>query len=91
MSILVEQQDETINIIEAQAGEAEKDVETGWEAFNCLDASAANHVLSLGYTDKAVSSARAARKKRWICFIIFLIILAIVGVVVGIQVAKNNK
>lgn len=29
MSILVEQQDETINIIEAQAGEAEKDVETG--------------------------------------------------------------
>ncbi|KAH9180591.1 syntaxin [Lactarius sanguifluus] len=74
MSILVEQQDETINIIEAQASEAEKDVETG-----------------LGYTDKAVSSARAARKKRWICFIIFLIILAIVGVVVGIQVAKNKK
>ena len=29
MSILVEQQDETINIIEAQAGEVEKDVETG--------------------------------------------------------------
>jgi hypothetical protein len=29
MSILVEQQDETINIIEAQAVEVEKDVETG--------------------------------------------------------------
>ncbi len=29
MSILVEQQDETINVIEAQASEAEKDVETG--------------------------------------------------------------
>lgn len=29
MSIMVEQQDETINIIEAQAGEVEKDVETG--------------------------------------------------------------
>jgi len=29
MSILVEQQDETINIIEAQASEVEKDVETG--------------------------------------------------------------
>jgi hypothetical protein len=29
MSILVEQQDETINVIEAQAGEVEKDVETG--------------------------------------------------------------
>lgn len=29
MSIMVEQQDETINIIETQAGEVEKDVETG--------------------------------------------------------------
>lgn len=29
MSIMVEQQDETINTIEAQAGEVEKDVETG--------------------------------------------------------------
>jgi syntaxin 1B/2/3 len=34
MSIMVEQQDETINIIEAQAGEVEKDVETGWD--RCL-------------------------------------------------------
>ena len=29
MSIMVEQQDETINVIEAQASEVEKDVETG--------------------------------------------------------------
>jgi syntaxin 1B/2/3 len=29
MSLLVEQQDETINVIEAQAAEVEKDVETG--------------------------------------------------------------
>jgi len=29
MSIMVEQQDETINVIEAQATEVEKDVETG--------------------------------------------------------------
>jgi len=74
MSILVEQQDETINIIEAQASEVEKDVETG-----------------LGYTEKAVTSARSARKKRWICFIIFLIILAIVGAVVAFEVLKNKK
>jgi syntaxin 1B/2/3 len=46
---------------------------------------------SLGYTEKAVTSARSARRKRWICFIIFLIILAIVGVVVGIEVANNKK
>lgn len=36
------------------------------------------------HTEKAVDSARAARKKRWICFIIILIVvLAIVGAVVG--------
>lgn len=72
MSILVEQQDEQINTIEATAGEVEKDTEAG-----------------LGYTEKAVVSARAARKKRWICFIIILIILAIIGIVVGIEVAQH--
>jgi len=74
MSILVEQQDETINTIEAQATEVEKDVETG-----------------LGYTEKAVTSARSARRKRWICFFIFLIILAIIGVVVGIEIANHKN
>lgn len=74
MSIMVEQQDETINVIEAQATEVEKDVETG-----------------LGYTEKAVTSARSARRKRWICFFIFLLILVIVGIVVAIEVLKNKK
>jgi len=74
MSIMVEQQDETINVIEAQASEVEKDVETG-----------------LGYTEKAVTSARSARRKRWICFFIFLLILVIVGIVVAIEVLKNKK
>lgn len=47
---------------------------------------------SLGYTEKAVASARAARKKRWICFFIILIVLIIVGIVVGVVVANNvNK
>jgi len=72
MSVLVEQQDETINNIETTAANVEKDTEAG-----------------LGYTEKAVVSARAARKKRWICFIICLIVLIIIGVVVGIEV--NNQ
>ena len=46
---------------------------------------------SLGYTEKAVVSARSARRKRWICFFIILLILAVVGVVVGIEVANNKK
>ncbi|TFK76553.1 t-SNARE [Pluteus cervinus] len=72
MSILVEQQEETINAIETTAAAVEKDTEAG-----------------LNYTGKAVDSARAARKKRWICFMIFLVLLIIVGVVVGI-VVKNQ-
>ncbi|KAJ4488085.1 syntaxin-like protein [Lentinula aciculospora] len=72
MSVLVEQQDETIQNIETTAATVEKDTEAG-----------------LNYTDKAVVSARAARKKRWICFIITLIILAIIGIVVGIEVAQH--
>ncbi|KAG5646685.1 hypothetical protein DXG03_002675 [Asterophora parasitica] len=72
MSVLVEQQDETINTIETQANAVAQDTEAG-----------------LGYTEKAVVSARAARKKRWICFIIILVVLIIIGVVVGV-VVKNN-
>jgi len=74
MSVLVEQQDETINTIEATAAEVEKDVEVG-----------------LQHTDKAVDSARAARKKRWICFVLIIIILAIVGIVVAIAIVKAVK
>lgn len=47
--------------------------------------------VSLGYTEKAVESARAARKKRWICFVITLIVLIIIGVIVGVLVSKNIK
>jgi syntaxin 1B/2/3 len=74
MSVLVEQQDETITAVETTAGNVQKDTEAG-----------------LAYTEKAVVSARAARKKRWICFILTLIILIIVGVVVGIVVSNNLK
>ncbi|KAG6878685.1 hypothetical protein C0993_011500 [Termitomyces sp. T159_Od127] len=72
MSVLVEQQDETINAVETQAHTVAQDTEAG-----------------LGYTEKAVVSARAARKKRWICFFICLIVLIIVGVVVGVVVSNN--
>jgi syntaxin 1B/2/3 len=72
MSVLVEQQDEQINVIEEQAAVVEKDVEAG-----------------LQYTEKAVDSARAARKKRWICFIICLILLIIIAIVVAIEVVQH--
>jgi syntaxin 1B/2/3 len=74
MSILVEQQDETINVIETTAANVEKDTEAG-----------------LGHTNAAVKSARAARKKRWICFILTLVILAVIAVVVAVVVTNNLK
>ncbi|KAG8936578.1 Plasma membrane t-SNARE, secretory vesicle fusion [Tulasnella sp. 419] len=74
MSVLVEQQDDTINTIETHAQQVNVDTEAG-----------------LKHTEAAVVSARAARKKRWICFIIILIILIIVGVVVGVVVSNNVK
>ncbi|TCD64439.1 syntaxin [Steccherinum ochraceum] len=43
----------------------------------------------LTLTGKAVKWARAARRKRWICFFLFLIILAIIGIAVGVTVGKN--
>lgn len=74
MSVLVEEQDETIHAIETAAAGVEKDTEAG-----------------LGHTEKAVISARAERKKRWICFILFIVILAIVGIVVAVVIVNNNK
>lgn len=47
------------------------------------------HFGSLKHTDQAVISARSARKKRWICFILTLVILAIIAIVV-VVVIKNN-
>ena len=46
---------------------------------------------SLGYTEKAVTSAKSARRKRWICFFILLIILGVIGAVVAIEIGKNKK
>lgn len=99
MSILVEQQDETINVIEQQAEMADKDLESGSvSSFLLVRCSAERAYLHLSlfssvqHTEKAVDSARAARKKRWICFIIcILIILIIVGVVAGVIISNNNK
>ena len=74
MSILVEQQDETIDVIEETTAHVEKDTEAG-----------------LGHTFKAVDSARAARKKRWICFGLFALLLVIIAVVIAIVILNNRK
>jgi len=74
MSILVEQQDETLDVIEETAAHVEKDTEAG-----------------LGHTMKAVDSARAARKKRWICFGLFGLLLIIIAIVIAVVVLQNRN
>ncbi|KZT60452.1 t-SNARE [Calocera cornea HHB12733] len=74
MSIMVEEQDESINVIQSYALSTDKDMELG-----------------LQQTEKAVVSARSARKKRWICFAIILIILIIIAIVVAVEVIQNQK
>jgi len=74
MSILVEQQDETIDVIQDTAANVEKDTELG-----------------MGHTNTAVTSARAARKKRWICFGLFILLLIIVAIIIAVVVLNNRK
>ncbi|KAF8319422.1 t-SNARE [Clavulina sp. PMI_390] len=74
MSVLVEQQDEVINVIEQNTEVANKDLETGVQ-----------------YTEKAVESARSARKKRWICFVICLIIIIIIAIILVIKFKPSSK
>jgi len=74
MSVLVEQQDETLNVIEAHAVQVNTDTEAG-----------------LKHTEAAVVSARAARKKRWICFGIIVIILIIIAIVLAVHFAGNKN
>jgi len=74
MSILVEQQDETIDTIQEAAANVEKDTEAG-----------------TGHTNQAVGSARAARKKRWICFGLFVLLLIIVAIIIAVVVLNNKK
>ena len=50
-----------------------------------------NLTYSLGYTEKAVVSARAARKKRWICFGIAVVIIIIIVIVIVVEVKPGSK
>lgn len=45
----------------------------------------------LNHADKAVVSARAARKKRWICFAIIVIICAIIAIVLAVHFTSGTK
>ncbi|KAJ1024812.1 hypothetical protein NDA16_002852 [Ustilago loliicola] len=66
MSILVDEQDDALNVIQEQGQQVETDMSQG-----------------LQHTNKAVDSARKARKKRWICFWIIIILIIVIAAVVA--------
>lgn len=82
MAIMVEEQDPGIQAVEAKAQEAETDMHQACafsdllllllRLLSRLTSSSLAH--SEGQMQKAVKSARAARKKRWICFGIVVVI-----------------
>jgi len=74
MSVLVNQQQETIETIETAAATVEHDTEAG-----------------LKHTNDAVKSARAARKKRWICFFIAVLVIVIIAAAIGGYYASQAK
>jgi syntaxin 1B/2/3 len=102
---MVAQQDETIDAIETHAAQANKDMEQGCVLYIFFTHTHPffTHLPwpilipihpSLQETDKAVEHARAARRKRWICFWITIVILAIVAIVLAVvltQVIPKNK
>lgn len=67
MEELVVEQDQPIQQIEQQVGEAQHDIEQG-----------------VGHTQKAVVSAKKARRKKLWCFFIILIIIVILALILGI-------
>jgi len=73
MSVLVEQQDESVNVIHTNAVNIDTDVAQG-----------------LDHTEKAVVSARAARKKRWICFFLIILILVVIAAIAAAVVCTQG-
>ena len=107
MSVLVAQQDETINAIDTQAAKVEEDTRQGYVFLHFFptlpfpstmfssEHDSIQRILintynrSLQQTEKAVVHARAARRKRWICFFLFLLICAILAIVLGVVFGKK--
>jgi len=65
------------------------------DTLNAIEAYAAtierDTEAGLKYTEKAVASARAARKKRWICFWVLLAILILIAIAITATVLQHRN
>lgn len=73
MEILVAEQEQQVDQIDENTGNAQHDIEVG-----------------VGHQEKAITLARAWRKKKWICAVIVIIIVLAVGLGVGLGLGCRN-
>lgn len=91
MSVLINQQDESIDYIQNTAHDIEQDASKGYVVLGTSPFSIVDAISRVKHTDNAVVSARAARKKRWICFGLFVLLLVIIAAIVAAVVVTNSK
>lgn len=81
LSVLFE---EMQSMLEQQSKVLETIEQSAFEATNQLE-------TGVQYVEKAKQSAISTRKKKWICFGIFVIILIIIAIVIAVEVTKNKN
>lgn len=81
LSVLFE---EMQSMLEAQSKVLETIEQSAYETTAQLE-------TGVQYVEKAKQSAISTRKKKWICFGIFVIILIIIAIVIAVEVTKNQN
>ncbi|KAI8375429.1 t-SNARE [Choanephora cucurbitarum] len=81
LSVLFEEMQQ---MLEAQAKVLDTIEQSAFETTGQLEA-------GVQYVEKAKVSAKATRRKKWICFFIFLIIVIIIAIILAIQIPKSNS
>jgi syntaxin 1B/2/3 len=81
LSVLFEEMQQ---MLEAQSKVLETIEQSAYETTGHLEA-------GVQYVEKAKVSAKATRRKKWICFGIFIIILIIIAIILAIEIPKGKS
>ncbi|OBZ81310.1 Syntaxin-like protein psy1 [Choanephora cucurbitarum] len=81
LSVLFEEMQQ---MLEAQAKVLDTIEQSAFETTGQLEA-------GVQYVEKAKVSAKATRRKKWICFFIFVIIIIIIAIILAIQIPKSKS